>query len=1117
TLAEIESRIKQLTADREKQQDEEQIKQLDVLIGKYQQAREQLNQLNNYQAALDGFKDARTQAPKRLDEIQDQIKEIPAEIKIDQPYQEWSLTQTEQQHAQLLIELDKAKKEAAARENDAKTRTQRRTEIPQEIAQAQEKLTEIKGQLSVKPPEQTSPELIEANRILLLLTQGAQQKRIEANNEEILSYDARGDLLTARRNLAARQAAYNEKLTQQWQVILDQKRKQQAEQAAEQARQARRIAAQAHPIIQKLANRNVELAELRTGQEGLGNRILLRDQYLKKIQTQLDELKKDFDSIKQQIDAVGLTNVFGVMLLSKRSQLPDIRSHQKAIRDRQLETANAYSEWLQYHEMHTDLVTNLEKYIDNYTADVLKSSTETTELFQDQDIENEIRNLLQNKRGLLEELIKEYDAYRVKLSELEVKEHQLLTLAIQYADYIDENVLWIKSAETINLKTLTKSRQAVFWLISPQNWGTLIQQYSRDLKAHPVNYMFVLLIFGLLTGYRRRLKSRLILIAEKVGGEHSDIITHTLNAILLSLLLALPVPLLLYFLGWHVVLTYQNSDFVIAAAAGLRSIAAVYLVLALLRVIFLPSGLAVAHFHFKETAQKFCRKNLFWFMVLILPLVFVVEVFNSQPNMDFKESLGKLVLIAALIILTVLFVILLRPAGRFMKSILREKQGGWLDRLRFFWFGLIVILPLVFALLAVLGYHYAAYQLTRCLQASLILILFIVFLAATSERFLFLTQSRMVYRKHLMRRAELEKKQTENVPALDSDIPGAAEISPEDELRKLVLQSKRFINTFAAFIVIIGFWYIWSEVFPALGVLNRVALWETNIAGELTSITLANLILALLIVLITFVIARNILGLLEVAILQRLPLDQGAQFAIVTLTRYIIVVVGVVLSFGQIGIGWSKVQWLVAALSLGLGFGLQEIFANFVSGLLILFEQPIRVGDIVTVDNVSGKVTKISIRATTVRDWDRKEYLVPNKDFITGRLLNWTLSDKVNRIVINVGIAYGSNVELALNTLLRIAREHPIILDDPEPIVTFEGFGDSSLNMVLRCFLPNLDDRLLTISQLYQAIDREFRKSGIEIAFPQRDIHIRSADLPIPLAIKTNENVADLKHDSPLT
>jgi potassium efflux system protein len=256
------------------------------------------------------------------------------------------------------------------------------------------------------------------------------------------------------------------------------------------------------------------------------------------------------------------------------------------------------------------------------------------------------------------------------------------------------------------------------------------------------------------------------------------------------------------------------------------------------------------------------------------------------------------------------------------------------------------------------------------------------------------------------------------------------------------------------------------------------------------------------VVILTVAIARNAPGLLEIVILRRLPLDRGARFAIITICRYILAGVGAALAFSAIGIGWSKIQWLVAAMTVGLGFGLQEIFANFISGLIMLFEQPVRVDDIVTVGDVTGKVTSIRIRATTIRKWDQRELIVPNKEFITGRLINWTLSDNVLRRDFAVGIAYGSDISKAERLLRAIAEADERVLKDPAPLVLFKGFGDNSLDFELRVNFSGIEHNLPLWHDINCAIDTEFRKAGIEIAFPQRDVHVRSIDLDVPIQMR---------------
>ena len=138
-------------------------------------------------------------------------------------------------------------------------------------------------------------------------------------------------------------------------------------------------------------------------------------------------------------------------------------------------------------------------------------------------------------------------------------------------------------------------------------------------------------------------------------------------------------------------------------------------------------------------------------------------------------------------------------------------------------------------------------------------------------------------------------------------------------------------------------------------------------------------------------------------------------------------------------------------------------------------------------------VSRIRIRATTITNWNRQELIIPNKNFITGTVLNWTLSSSVNRIIITVGVAYGCDTEKARQLLADVANDHPHILDEPAPVATFEGFDDSSLRLLLRCFLPSLDNRLSTITELHTEIDRRFKEADIEIPFPQRDLHLRSA------------------------
>ena len=180
----------------------------------------------------------------------------------------------------------------------------------------------------------------------------------------------------------------------------------------------------------------------------------------------------------------------------------------------------------------------------------------------------------------------------------------------------------------------------------------------------------------------------------------------------------------------------------------------------------------------------------------------------------------------------------------------------------------------------------------------------------------------------------------------------------------------------------------------------------------------------------------------------------------------------------------------VCALTFGIGFGLQDMFANFAAGLILLLDRSIRVGDVVTVGDLSGIVARIRMRATTVTLWDRSDMVVPNKEFVTTKLVNWTLSHPETRVDLKVGVSYDADVEQVRNVLMRIAQAHPAVLPNPAPQVLLTEFADSAVSFELRVFVMYAYGRPVLLDELYRAVFRQFRESGIVIAYPQLDVHL---------------------------
>ncbi|MCP5115848.1 MAG: mechanosensitive ion channel, partial [bacterium] len=365
-----------------------------------------------------------------------------------------------------------------------------------------------------------------------------------------------------------------------------------------------------------------------------------------------------------------------------------------------------------------------------------------------------------------------------------------------------------------------------------------------------------------------------------------------------------------------------------------------------------------------------------------------------------------------------------------------------------------------------------------------------------------------------------------SMTASQSGITRAASASVQEEQLQADAQVRGFFRFAVIVVAAVGTVMIWTAVIPSLYMFKRIEIWPDlawrqveidNLAGlpatadasgpapgasqesapgealpgipgtvpssgsetpaedQSAPITLWILGKAIIMALVTFSLVRDMPGLLDLAFLRRTRMDPGARIAVITLVRYTIAILGSVATFQTLGISWSKVQWLAAALTFGLGFGLQEIVANFVSGLILLAERPIRVGDAVSIGNLSGLVTKIRIRSTTISMWDRSEMIVPNKEFVTQKLINWTLSDNRTRVDIPVRVAYGSDIQHVKDVLLKVGSDHPATMDEPTPKAILVEFGEAAVHLELRVFVDYGFGRVKARDELQMAIDKAFR------------------------------------------
>jgi len=754
------------------------------------------------------------------------------------------------------------------------------------------------------------------------------------------------------------------------------------------------------------------------------------------------------------------------------------------------------------------------------------------------------RELASARRDLLDQLVGDASNRFDSLVELNTTLRETVTNTQAYKDFIEERILWVRSIAGDRAPRLADLEKDALWLLDSDSWKQAAANTKSFVQSKWVKIAglagFLLLLFLLSIRSCHWLR----LLGERVARYNTDSFRYTIYSLFLTATISAPLAGTLFAIGWLLKAPENQELVAVAVGDGLQSAAIFLYPLVFLRHMLRPKGLAISHFRWTKEAAPPMRKRLRWFAPTIVPIVFLVTVIDLGGDEASNASLGRILFTLELVVLTIFLHQVLRPSGPVLRRYIEANAGGWIDRLRYVWYPLAVMLPLVFAVFSWLGYHYTALQLQMRLERSLILVLVLVVINEVLHRWLYVARRRVAVDDAKRRRAQAVVDAEAN-----SDLPDSPEVIPTSfdeekiDLPTLSEQTRQIFKTAITVSSVIGLYIIWAQALPALRMFDRIQVWpsiqtiehveavdyETNStinqgstptqveatngsqlpmprasmssssssaqdssSSDITSITVADIGLSLIIFIATWIAFRNVPGLIEIVVLQRLPLDAGSRYALSTVLRYMIAIVGIAIAFQTVGISWSKVQWLAAALTFGLAFGLQEIFANFVSGLIILAERPIRLGDTVTVGGVTGTVMRIRMRATTIADWDRKELVIPNKTFITGEVINWTLTDSVLRVKIPVGVSYSSDIDQVESILLRVASQEAPVLTDPAPRVLFKNFGDSSLDYELRVFIPHIDYFVIVQNDINSAIYKAFKEANIEISFPQRDLHVRS-------------------------
>ena len=902
---------------------------------------------------------------------------------------------------------------------------------------------------------------------LIELKNAYNQILLKNSDQFTVLYQSRYDLLNTRvqaqqKQIAAIQEAINQKNLAQTQS--------QVEQVQQQSQSAVK-----NPFIQKELDLNAQLSQYLLEQTEKTNTLTQDELRMRNV---LDNLTQTQRTIDEQISALQGTLVLSRIIQQQKQKLPtnlNIQGLSKQIADLRVKIFDITQKRNELYD--------IDAYISKIEQDENKSFTPAEKA--------QLASLLTERRKVASDLIKSLNNQLNLAISLELTQQQITQISDQIQSKLDQQSFWVKSNNPINLdwfKKLPMSLKAQFDGIGkklgfPTNFDNL---------PYLLTYVFILFVIGgLIFKFKESIKQRLSVINGEINTLRSDSQWHTPLALFYTAFLSLSGTL------WFLAACQLLGFFFVKNPQEFwewsLSMAGYWWFFSFILAILRPNGILVRHFGFaKESAAALqdVTKRIIVSVVLLLNTSIFSNVMDTGLANDVLGEINTIVaLLFCIVIIAPRFV---RTEKSLNSSVTDQRDRTLLKIMRV----LLQLVPVILIALVALGYYYTALNLITHIINTYIAWVVWSLVRHTIYRGVTVASRRLAYRR-------LQEKRQQKQQDLNDDSPSddVVVITEQEEglaLNEVRSQLLRFADLFIWTALFAIFYYVWSDLVTVVSYLRDITLWQqtsTTEAGVVTeTISLFNLIVALIIVVITYILVRNIQGILEVLIFSRVKLSQGTPYTITTLLTYIFVAVGGAWAFSTLGMSWSKLQWLFAALSVGLGFGMQEIFANFVSGIILLFERPIRVGDTVTINGVTGTVAKIRIRAITMIDPDRKEVIVPNKSFVTGQVINWALSNTVTRLVVSVGVAYGSDLDLVKRLLLQAAHEQPSVLKDPEPRALFLTFGASTLDHELRVYVGQVSERNDTLDALNRRVNELFAENNIDIAFNQLDIFIKNKD-----------------------
>lgn len=1028
-------------------------------------------------AAAQRFQEASQRSPERVAEAKQQLEAMqkePANGEFAQRVNALSLVEAQQAFDAASSEAATVKSELDQLESRLRDMSTRATSAREEQSAEKQALDALENPDAPLLGDQ-DPIIIEAKRAALSAERRARTAKFNLIEQELISLPARQASATARRDLAA---AKLDRLTKRIPLIEAHLNKlKEAEAAKKQAetdREARKLSAQ-HPVLEGYVK---DTEVLRRREADASNQVDAGKARLADIQSDIVRVRDSKVAAQQVIEIGSIGGEFSELLRAMRAQLPVTAQLQRRISERDQAIVDARLKRLQVEEARRALA-DAGGMADRLLANAVKGGAPEPPA----EVRAALEKLVVQRRDLYAQFQDALVARISQLAELNAADRDLLNQTTQLRSLLNSRLLWLPTSDPVGTGWFQQVSASFVRLGAPAAWLEVGKTLVDRAAERPVLTGLILLTYVVLVALTRRLFARLAKIAEGIGRYSTDHYWRTPEALAISGLLAIRSPIVFGYLGWLLVQLPQTSEFTAGVGAGLLSVASIVGCLRFIQYIAIEHGLFSAHFGWSEQARTTLQRNVRWLKYAIIPVAFVLAFINVSSSQILRDGLGRFAFLAGGIIVSLFFVRVFDPRrGVFAE---RMAPGSMFWSMRHIWYPLIAMVPLAIGGLALWGYYDGASQIQVGLTLSVAIAIVAYLAYSVLMRQVLVARRRLEVKRALDRREKARAQAAAAAAQGDAAAREGAPLpieEPEVDIATISDQTRQLVRLAAVLLLSAALYFFWREALPSLALLD-VPLWSQTVmvdgAARSVPVTVSNVLVALVTLIITFIAARNLPGLLEISALHRLRVEAGTRYAVSAICRYLIAIAGIAFAFRSIGFDWSQVQWIVAALGVGVGFGLQEIVANFISGLIILFERPVRVGDTVTIGNLTGTVSRIHIRATSMTDGENREIIIPNKSLITEKVINWTLNDSITRVTLKVSVRYGTDTLRAQMAVLEAVKATPQVLDTPPPSVFFVGFGASALEFEVRAFVLQLAHRSTVINDLNVSIERALREQEI--------------------------------------